>query len=247
MTWRELIRLTLQDLRVYGTAQVPTPEDEQLATDHLNDWIDAQKNDGLFIYEQARTLWTLTAAASYTIGTGGTINVARPPSSEFIDGFAYVNNNLNPGLEFPLGPPLTGAQYAGIQYKSYSGQYPQAFYYEPTMAGGFGTVYPWPLPSSGNLQGVIYSGVAVPEISVITATIVLPPGYRRVLRLAGKVELYDAFKCKGIDPQKWSTELERALGGIRRTNEQLQDLSFGTAGRMFGRNRRGGENIYTGS
>lgn len=245
MTWRDLIKLSLQDLRVYGASSNVSPEDEALALAHLNDWIDAQKNDVGAVYEVARTLWNLTAAASYTVGAGGTVAVDRPVSPQRIQGFAYLNNNLTPALEIELGPPLTPAEWRSIAYKSLQAPYPAGFYYEATMSTG--TLYPYPIPTTGSLQGVMYSDVPVNEVTVITNAIALPPGYRLWLRKSLKLELADPFRVPVGEQtiERWKRERDAAAADVRRQNERLEEVSFGVAGRLFG---GGGRplNIYTG-
>lgn len=246
MTWRDLIKLTLQDLRVYGASGNPSAEDEALALAHLNDWIDSQKNDFGAVYELRRTLWALTTAASYAVGSGSAVNVQRPVSPQMIAGIGWINTGLPGSPEFGLNLPLTPTEYQRIAYKSLQAPYPSRFYYEATMATG--TLYPYPIPTTGSLQGVMYSGVAVDEVTVITATIALPPGYRLWLRKALKLELLDPFKAPISEEtiQRWTVERNDTAAGARRQNERLEEISFGVAGAMFG---RGGSpsNIYTGS
>lgn len=245
MTWRDLIKLSLQGLRVYGASGNPSPEDEAIALAHLNDWIDSQKNDFGAVYEIRRTLWTLTAAASYAVGSGAAVDVQRPVSPQMIAGVGFVNNNLTGAPEYAVNPPLNPTEWQRINYKTFQAPYPARFYYEATVATG--TLYPYPIPTTGSLQGVMYSAVQVEEIAVITATIALPPGYRRWLRLALKIELVDVFKVP-IDEarlERWTTQRDEAAALARRQNERLEEVSFGVAGAMFG---RGGarSNIYTG-
>lgn len=245
MTWRDLIKLTLQDLRVYGAVGEVSAEDEGLALAALNDWLDGLKTHALSMYQQARTTWALTSAASYTIGIGATINVARPVTPAYIAGFAWLNNNLTPPMEFPLGPPLTDSQYQGIAAKTLVNTYPAGFYYDAAFdASGFGRVWPYPVVNGSGLLGVIYSGVPVDEVTVVTATILLPPGYRRFVRKSLAIEIASAFRVDVSREQK--DEANDARGDVKRANERLDDMGFGVAGTLF-KARSGTSNIYTGS
>lgn len=251
MTWKELIKLTLQDIRIYGASGNVSAEDEALALAHLNDHIDALKLDGRGVNEIVRTLWTLTSAMSYTIGSGGAINVARPVSPQMIAGFAWMNNNLTPAVESDMHPPLTPTEWQSLAYKTFSAVYPNRFYYEAATGVAvpiLGTVYPYPVPSSSGLQGVLYAAAQVDEVVNVNATIVLPPGYRLWYRRALKVMLADPFKSP-VDEgtmQRWIHEREEAGAAIGRQNERLEEVSFGVAGVVFG-GRTPKSNIYTGT
>lgn len=244
MTWRDLITRALNRLEVYGAATPVTPEDEDLAVDLLNDWIDGLKLDGLSMFQRVRTTWALTAAASFTVGIGGTINVARPARREHIAGFAYQNNNATPPYEYGVGPPLTPSQYESIPVKTLTNTYPLGFYYEPTFtAAGLGTVYPFPVITGANLLGVMYSGVPIDEIVLVTDTILLPPGYRLMLRTAAEVVLAPAFR-RPVDADM-RRQMVDARAAVLASNEVLEDIGFGEAGALFGPGNNG-INIYTG-
>jgi len=78
MTVSDLITASLQDLRVLQVGETVSANDAAFALDRLNDWINGLANEGLTVYAQARTTWTISTAASYTIGVGGVINCVRP-------------------------------------------------------------------------------------------------------------------------------------------------------------------------
>lgn len=245
MTWRDLIKLTLEDLSVYGqNVSAASANDQESCRLRLNDWIDWLKTQRLSLYRTVRTTWALTGAASYTVGTGGVVNVARPPGAEFIVGLGYVDQSISPEFEVPLGNPFTDQEYRQIAFKALTANYPQGYYYERTF--NLALLKPWPIPTASNLLGVMYSGVPVEELAAddMGDTIFLPPGYRLAIRKCMRIECAPAFK---IDvKQDWKDEAGEALGAIKRVNEgELSEISFGAAGVLFG---GGGakSNIYTG-
>lgn len=246
MTWRDLIQLTLEDLGVVGQAQPAKPNDVESMRLRLNDWIDFLKTQKQAIYQIARTTWALNTATSYSIGTGGTINVARPPGPQFIDGFAYIDNNVTTPYEYPLGPPMTDQEWQGLSYKTLQATIPSRMYYDK---GSYplGAVNVWPIPTQSNLLGVIYSGVPVDEIAgtaaALAATIALPPGYRLYLRLGLQIHAAGGFRVQ--IPQETMLLWPSAQAAVKRTNEVLEEIGFGVAGRLFGRSDQG-SNIYTG-
>ena len=81
-------------------------------------------------------------------------------------------------------------------------------------------------------QGVIYTPVPVEEFTSLSATISLPPGYRRFLRTGLAKELASAFDSPlTADLQQAAME---SKADIKRANQRLSDLSSGVAGLLFG-------------
>ena len=69
MTVQELITASLQDLRVIQTGETASADDSTFALSRLNDWINSLATEDLYVYTITRKTWTLSTAASYTIGT----------------------------------------------------------------------------------------------------------------------------------------------------------------------------------
>ena len=128
---------------------------------------------------------------------------------------------------------LTVDAYAAIAQKALTSVYPQNWYYDPTFTSGFGTLYPYPVPTSTTLEGVIYTQSPVAVFDAITDTIALPPGYRRVLRTGLAWELSSAFDA-GLSPALQFAAIE-SKADVKRANMRLRDLGCGTAGVLFGR------------
>lgn len=251
LTWRQLIRLTVQDLRIYGTSAFPSPDDEAAVLSRLNDWIDQLKLDGAALYQLGRITWPIVPnQPSYTVGLGAQVNIDRPPAPSFISGVGFIRTDLPNNPEFGVNPPLNIPEWSAITFKTFFSLYPARWYYEPTTTGVTmtGTISPYPIPTSAALQGVIYAGIPIQEVTTLTATIFTPPGYRLWIRKAVRIEAADALRA-AVDPntmQRWIAERDEAAARVRRVNERLEEISFGFAGRVFGRGRRP-SNIYTGN
>jgi hypothetical protein len=240
VTVQDLITASLQDLRVIQTGAVVSADDAALGLSRLNDWINALATEDLTVYTILRTTWTLSTAASYTIGAGATVNVARPTGPMAVENIGFQDTSVSPTIEYQLGPVLTVDAYAGIAQKALTSVYPQNWYYDPTFTSGFGTLYPYPVPTSTTLEGVIYTQSPVAEFDAITDTIALPPGYRRFLRTGLAMELSSAFDA-GLSPALQLAAVE-SKADVKRANMRLRDLGCGTAGVLFG--RRTGSNMY---
>ena len=232
MTVSELITASLQDLRVLQVGETVSANDAAYALARLNDWINGLATEGLTVYSQARTTWTISTAASYTIGAGGVINCARPTGPMGVTNVGFQDTSVSPTIEYNLGPLLTEDAYAGIAQKALTSVYPQAMYYNPTFTSGLGLIYLWPIPTSTTLQGVIYTPVPVAEFAAISDTISLPPGYRRFLRTGLAKEIASAFDAP-LTPDLQQAAME-SKADIKRANVRLLDLSSGVAGLIFG-------------
>src|SRR5262245_8857990 len=145
MTVTDFIARALQDLNLTDGQAAAVPDDVQLAFERLNDYIDDLKNDGLSVYTITRTTWTLVASqASYTVGSGGQVNIERPNAAKDIQNIGYVDTSLTPAAEYVQGPVLTEDAYQAVPFKSLTATIPAAWYYNPTFgATGRGTLYPF--------------------------------------------------------------------------------------------------------
>ena len=230
----ELITGALQDLRVVQTGEVVSADDAALGLSRLNDWINTLATERLSVYTLTRTTWTLVAGtASYTIGTGATVNIARPTGPLAIENIGFQDTAPDTTIEYNLGPPLTEDAYDAIAQKTLTSTFPQVWYYNPTYdASGYGVLIPYPIPTSTTLEGVIYSLTPVSEFTAVTDTIALPPGYRRFLRTGLALELSSAFDA-GITPALQQAASE-SKADIKRANMRLSDMSSGVAGTLFG-------------
>lgn len=217
----DTITAALQDIGVVEAGESPASDDSALALARVNEWIDGLANENLTLYTRLRTTWTITGAASYTVGSGADINVVRPVSPEAITAIGYQDTSVSPTLERLL-PLLTEDAYAAIPQKALTGVYPQAFYYNPTLTTG--TLIQYPLPTSATLQGVIYTQIALTEFAALTTTFTLPPGYKRWFRTQLTIEIAAAFQ---INPPASLVKIAAdSMATIKRTNTRRLDMRY---------------------
>lgn len=219
-TVRDVATRALRLLGVLAAGEVPDAGQAMIALETLNDWLDQGKADRPRIYTVARDTATLTASqASFTVGTGGNINIARPV---FLDRVSYVDNSVSPALEIPLGRLLTDDEYEAIPNKALTATRPQAAYYRPDFP--LGVLIPWPISTGASLLWAIYHPVAVDEFADINVTVTLPPGYR--LMLITKL----AIMMAPIFSRQVSRELARmaydAEAIVVRANERGRPIMF---------------------
>lgn len=193
MTVQDVITGALSDLGIIQAGETPANADTEIAFSRLNDWIDGNKLLAGLIFTTERTTWALGSAAYYTVGPQATLNMARPTSPEDIDGVAFYDTTITPILELATAL-FTDGQYQAIPQKTLTSTYPVGFYYSPTFGvSGWGTLTPWPIPTSTTLRGVIYARAPVDEFDATTDTVYLPPGYRRFFRTNLAMEVAAAF------------------------------------------------------
>lgn len=209
----------LKELGVLAAGEVATDAEATDAMGSLNQLLDQWAAERLSIYSIVRTLATLTAStASFTVGTGGNVNIARPV---FIDHINYVDTSQDPDLELPLNK-LTDDMWAGIPQKALTSTLPTSYFYNPTYPTG--TLYPWPIPTSATLQWAVYAPTAVTQFTALTDAISLPPGYWRMLVKNLALDLAPAYS-KQVSPALVG-EARDTVATVKRANKRLADLSF---------------------
>lgn len=217
---RDLAIRTLRLLGVLAVGQVPSAGQAQVFLEGLNDWLDEKKADRPLIYTVARDTATLTpSAASFTVGTGGAINIGRPM---FLDHVNYVDNSVSPALEIPLGRLLTDDEYAAIPNKALTSIRPQAAYYRPDFP--LGMLIPWPISTGASLLWAVYHPVAVDEFADINVTVALPPGYRRMLITNLAVDLAPIFQ-RDVPPLLVRTAAQ-SMAVVMRANDRPREIMF---------------------
>jgi hypothetical protein len=217
VTVQEWITASLRTLGVIAAGEVPSSEDSIDAFEVANRLLDSWSTERLQIFKVVRTVWTIVSGTQdYTVGSGGTINIARPT---IIDHVNYQRTDTSPVVEFQLNPH-TEDSWASVPIKTLTAPLPTQWYYTPTFP--LGTLSLWPVPTGSTLQGVLYAPMAVPEFSLITDTISLPPGYRRMLITNLALELAPEY---GVQPHPM---LARSAGeskmNVKRMNMRLSDL-----------------------
>lgn len=239
MTVQDLITGAMFDLGLIQAGEVPTPDQSASTFTKGNDWLDGLATQGLTPYAIGKTTWTITSATSYTVGTGGTINIVRPVNPQAIQNIGYYDGNFSPAVKVLLGQTITNDVYESLTIESFSSQYPVAFYYSPTFP--LGTLIPWPIPSASLLTGVMYTQSALAEFTSLSQTISLPPGYRRYCRGSFAREIAPLFNATLSEELK---EIVRdGEASVKRANIRLRDMTSDAACLFHG---DGSSNIYLG-
>lgn len=224
MTVQDVITAALSDLGILQAGETPDSADSETAFNRFNDWLDANKLLRGLIFHRTRTTWTLGSAPNYSVGSQGTLNMARPTSPSDIDGIAFYDTTITPILEMQAAL-FTEDQFRLIPQKSLTSTYPVGFHYDATFGvNGWGTLTPWPIPTSTTLKGVIYAKAPVEEFTATTDTIYVPPGYRRFFRTNLAIELASAF---GVPVPPQVEQIARtSMHDVKTANLRMTDLDI---------------------
>jgi hypothetical protein len=235
VTAQDLITAALKRIAVVGGGQTPSAEDSADALLRLNALLDSFATERLFIPSITRTTWTMVSGtAAYTVGSGGTVNVARPV---YVQDVRFQDTSQSPTLEMGLDL-LTDQDYANIPQKSATSTYPTSYYYNPTFTGtGLATLTFWPVPTSSTLQGVLYAPATLTQIAALSTTLTLQPGYQWFLQEQLAVLLAPEFGIAASGELRESAR--EAKANIKRANIRLVEQAT-NEGYLLG----GGGGIY---
>jgi len=218
---RDIVTAALRELGVLASGEVATADEANSGLEELNRLVDQWAGERLLIYRVTRTTWTISATQNYTVGTGGTVNVARPV---YLDHVNFIDTSTNPDTEYKL-TPLTDDAWAAIAQKALTGTLPTNWHYNPTFP--LGTLSLWPVPTSSTLQGALYAPQQVSEFASLDEVISLPPGYRRMLVKNLARDLAPSYD-RPVHPELKEEAIE-SKATVKRNNHRLSDLSFDAA------------------
>lgn len=232
ITVADLITASLRRINVLQAGEVPDPNDLADAFLRLQDWMSGLQLEGLSIPFTQRTTFTISSTKGilgtpYTVGTGGDVNVIRPSLPNAIT-VRYQDTSVSSTQERPL-LPLTDDAWMVIPQKNLTSPLPTYYYYQPTYASNFGSLYLWLVPTNSSLQGVLYAPAQLPVFGATSDVIVLPPGYQRFIRDNLAIELWAEWReSDPVDPTL-SASARTSKDRIKAANLRLSDLSIDTA------------------
>lgn len=184
---------------------------EQLDTDEandalvqLNDMLDSWSNDNLVIYADTDESFPLTGAASYTMGPSGAFNTTRP----MLINFVVIRVG---GVDYTLDL-ISQEQYAEIAIKSTQAQIPA--YYTYDNAYPLATLQFWMVPTAGSTL-YISSNKPLANLSSLTASVALPPGWNRALKYNLAMEMAPQYGAQVS--QMVADGAKKSLGAIKRS------------------------------
>lgn len=184
----------------------------------LNSMIDAWNVDNLMVYTIERTVFPLSSGVqSYTLGTGGTFNMARPAA---IENISILLTGTTPNIEIPIKIDQD-EDWQGITVKSVTSSYPTEVY----PAGDFplNTLYFWPIPN-GPCSVVLYCWNRLAAYTSVNDTVSLPPGFDRALRYNLAVELAAEYGTQPLPTVSQGAITSKA--SLRRLNWTPKEMAI---------------------
>ena len=203
----------------------------------LNGLLEALQLEGRTLYTISRVTQAIVASqASYTIGTGGNINRARPTS---IDRASVLLTSLDPDVEVPI-EVLSQQKWEDLSVKPLTSTIPTAIYYNPTYP--LGTVHVYPIGTDATISLVLYIEEPLTSLALLATVLAFPPGYQRMLEYQLALELAPGYKVQ-VDPLIMKAAQE-SIASVKRKNLRVPELRCDAGAIMNSSFSRG--NIYTG-
>lgn len=208
-TTKQLIDKALRSIGVLASGEEAKPDEVQDALLYATALLESWANDGLLVYARTHETFSLSALGggrTFTIGTGGDFNTARP---------VYIENlrlRDSGGLETPI-TQYSLDQYANIPIKDSVRNYPEGFYYEPSFP--LGTIYFSSIPDTGDTVYLV-SMKQLSDLPALGTDTTYPPGYDRAIRLGLAIEMAPEYG-KPVTPEMGAMYRD-ALYKLKRTN-----------------------------
>lgn len=157
-----------------GTGETMTASQAKDGLAAFNSMLDAFSVDRLLIYhiKQEPLTWT-TNTASMTIGPDGDLDTDRPVRVEAGTYFQDAN-----AIAYPVDITRNREVYDNIYDKTVQSSYPELLYYDTSAQ--LGTLYAYPVPNQA-LTLHLNTWQPLQTTSLLSTTLVLPPGYRRMI------------------------------------------------------------------
>lgn len=174
MRFTDLAAAAMRCAGVLASGETPSSDEladaQTIANQMLEGW--GAENLNIFTLTRSPLFNFVAGTQSYTLGTGGVFNMARPARIEYV---SYIYN-ANPA--FPLETRIkmySDEEWAAIPIKNVQNVLPEGVYDD----GGFPlrTLSYWPVPNDSSVQTLIGSWTALNQFTDLTTDITFPPGY----------------------------------------------------------------------
>lgn len=194
MTGQDLISSSLRLIGVLASGETAQASDVNDALVIGNQMIDSWSIEHLNIFTLSRTTFSLVPGTqTYTCGTGGTFNMARPARIDYVS-ILILNNPAQP-LELPLEMYNDDEWQQKIPIKAVTTTYPTVVYDDGSFP--LRNLSFWPVPTVAN-QVIIGSWTALNQFPDLFTDVTFPPGYLKALRYNLAVDLAPEF---GVSPR----------------------------------------------
>lgn len=217
-TGTDIITAALKKSGVLGVGQSASAEDTTDAFNDLNQMLAQWQRKRWMVYHLVDVSYVSTGAQSYTVGTGGNFNVARPDRLEasFFRQTIPSQPNL---IDYPLQLLEAREDYNNIALKSLT-TFPQYAFYDAAYPTG--NLYVWPVPTSGIYEIHITLKEQLGSLAAPGSVINLPPEYMAALIWNLAARLRPSYQ---LQPDPTVTAMAKdSLNLINNANAQVPRL-----------------------
>ena len=214
VTANNIITRAMQSLQALGQNEVPSASEANDGLIALNALLDSWTNENLMSYAVLEQSFVLTPNVnSYTIGSGGVINVARPLDITQ----AYIQDASNNNFIINILPRDKWNQ-IGDRSTNITSQLPDTLFYDPQFPLGVINIFPTPLLA----YTVFFDSVTQQtQFASLTQALSMPPGYERAMVSNLAMEMVLLGFQTTLDAKQLALLQKVAsdsLGNIKRTN-----------------------------
>ena|SRR5690348_2697986 len=196
MTAQDVINSALRKIGALATGESPTTDESNDSLEVLNDMIDSWNAQRLAIYAVARSVFPLVSGTQvYTLGTGGTFNMARPAKIERMSVVTQANSTQP--LELPIHY-MTVGEWQQTPVKNVASTFPFEVWDDQAFPKRNLTF--WPTPQDPNVQAAIYAWSPLSSFADLVTDYTFPPAYARAIRANLAVELAPEFQVQQLNP-----------------------------------------------
>ena len=222
-TTRDIIARAGRAAGVFASGETPNAAEEQDCLAMLQRFRNALGAQRHTIYEERRVTQGLTSGTrDYTIGTGATINIARPVWIERAG--LVLDDTVTDPIEVELAV-LTPQQWARVSMKTLD-QQPSALFYDhafTSAASPHGTINLYPTPDDSDQQLVLYLPMAVTGFEGLTTNYLFPPGYEDMYHYNLAERIAAEFN-KGVVPSWLTDKASETLALVKASNHRPVEL-----------------------
>lgn len=192
--------------KTIGASLTAAQETHHLA--RLNTMLELWSLDRLMCYQLVQESKALTSSVgSYTIGSGGAFNTARP---EKIVDPCFVRDSA--GIDYEL-EIIDAKAYGSISMKTVDGSYPRYLFYDAAFVAGLATIFLYPEPLA-SLTLYINSWKALQSFVTLDDTVVLPPGYQLAIESNYAIMAAAGFRAVPAEVVKLAKDSKAAIMGL---------------------------------
>ena len=176
MTGLELIERSLRTIGVLASGETASAAEGADGLVALNDMVDQWSTEKLAVFSVARQTFSLTLnQQTYTMGTGGNFNVARPARIERASIIQLSNPSLPLELKIDI---LSEQQWQRIPVKGIASSLPKVVYIDDAFP--LRNLSYWSIPNVA-VDTALYTWTAISAFTLAVDQ-TFPPGYAKALR-----------------------------------------------------------------